>query len=690
MLGVVGCCCCCYCSACVGLSEARALCSFAADVGILHTRQIVVGALLWWGTMTALAILHVEKLKTFGNLGGSEAHTARLKDTPNADPQKKETNIRLIGNPLDPSLSELVRAKIEKETKHTLKTENSSRKRNKDKDNPKSKKIRLRPDAVLCSEIFLSASPEYFRALDPSRAGEWDEQLMWNFANASTKWLLENYGDKCVRAELHLDEATPHIHAYIVPINDKTKQLSHKAMFGGNGNEGKIKLSKLQDSYASALALLGISRGVKGSKATHTQVKKYYAAVNSDPLLMELDRLAPQPGETAQQLFERIKADPQIQTINHQLADRTRVIELEKRVSQKAIASDKLRQQLENRVAELESENFYWKEQADQLRDLPLEDVAWHLGLDKADKAGNRWKGLGQVINITDSKWYDFTASKGGGGAIDLVMHVNSCNFRSSIAWLHDRFNEEGMLRATRAYAQTIATKIVAEEPTPQFVPPLEDESKWLSVQNYLTKARGLPENFIIALHQRGWLYADDQQNAVFTMRSLPAGAGAPSLDNEATGAFLRGTRLENNSFMGYALGTKRTEGWFYFHLGGKPTDEVQKVVLSPSPIDALSCAALGVAARSGMSQTRTMFLAVDSPKSLPLDFLSFVPAITAAYDNDDTGRDVAQAIKELLPHSNIVQPQALDWNAELLEYLRTERLELLEEEKKKNRGLQR
>jgi hypothetical protein len=331
----------------------------------------------------------------------------------------------------------------------------------------------------------------------------------------------------------------------------------------------------------------------------------------------------------------------------------------------------------------LESENFYWKQQADQLRDLPLEDVAWHLGLDKADIGENRWKGQGRIINITDSKWYDFTESKGGGGAIDLVMHINGCNFRSSVAWLHDRFGEEGMLRATRAYAQNQAAKIVQEEPVPQFVPPLEDESKWLSVQNYLIKARGLPENFINALHQRGWLYADDQQNAVFTMRSL---------DGETTkkGAFLRGTRGDNNSFMGYALGTKRTQGWFYFHLGGKATDEVQKVVLCKSPIDALSCAALSVAAHSGMPQTRTMFLAVDSPKSLPLDFLSFVPAITAAYDNDDTGRDVAQAIKELLPQTTYVQPQAVDWNAELLEYSRQERLELNEAEKKKNRGLQR
>jgi hypothetical protein len=32
--------------------------------------------------MVALAILRVEKLKSFGNIGGSEKHTARLQDTP--------------------------------------------------------------------------------------------------------------------------------------------------------------------------------------------------------------------------------------------------------------------------------------------------------------------------------------------------------------------------------------------------------------------------------------------------------------------------------------------------------------------------------------------------------------------------------------------------------------------------------
>lgn len=624
--------------------------------------------------MAPKAILRVEKLKSFGNVGGSEAHTARLQDTPNADPQKKETNIRLIGNPQDPSLEELVRAKIEKETKHTLKSENGGSKRSTHSDNPNSKKIRLRPDAVLCSEIFLSASPEYFRAFDPSIAGEWDEQLMWNFANTSKEWLLDNYGDKCIRAELHLDEATPHIHAYIVPINDKTKQLSHKAMFGGNGNEGKIKLSRLQDSYASTLAHLGIERGVKGSKATHTKVKKYYAAVNSNPLLLELDRLAPQPGETAQELFERIQADSQIQAINHQLADRERALRAEKLAQSTAHSSEKLRQELEKENQQLRSEV---KQLADQLRDLPLEDVAWHLGLTQDTKGNLRWKGVGHIINIDGSKWYDFSPSvnKGGGGAIDLVMHVNGCNFKEAISWLNDRFGEEGMFKATRAYAENQATLIAQFEPHKEFTPPATDESQWTAVERYLTQERGLPKNLVQHLHTSGLVYADSQQNAVFLMRGH---------DGETKGAFLRGTRGEDNAFMGYARLSKRTEGWFYISRGGQPDDEIQKVVLCKSPIDALSLAAIEIQAQSGMPLERTMYMAVDSARSLPVEYLQSIPTVVAAYDLDTAGNETARAIEELLPQAIRVRPNALDWNLELIQRLRQK------QKQKQQRGIER
>lgn len=84
-------------------------------------------------SMVALAILRVEKLKYEGNVGGSSKHTARLQDTPNADKTKK--NIRLTGTEDGTALEDLVKTKIASTTKH-----------------------KPRKDAVLCSDIFLSAS----------------------------------------------------------------------------------------------------------------------------------------------------------------------------------------------------------------------------------------------------------------------------------------------------------------------------------------------------------------------------------------------------------------------------------------------------------------------------------------------------------------------------------------------------
>jgi hypothetical protein len=171
--------------------------------------------------MSPLTILRIEKLKTFGNVAGSDDHVTRNRETPNADPTKE--NVRLIGGEDLRALEEIVKEKIS-----TL-------------------LHRPRHDAVLCTEMFLSASPEYFRPKDPSLYGQWSDSLMQQWALASRDWLAQNYGSKCVRAELHLDESTPHIHAYIVPLNEKTGRVSHDAMFGGRGGQGRIKLSKLQN-----------------------------------------------------------------------------------------------------------------------------------------------------------------------------------------------------------------------------------------------------------------------------------------------------------------------------------------------------------------------------------------------------------------------------------------------------------
>jgi len=87
--------------------------------------------------------------------------------------------------------------------------------------------------------MLLGASPEYFRPDEPSRAGSYDPKRLNDFTAASTKWLLEQHKDRVVRAQLHLDEVTPHIHAYIVPLDERGK-LNYRALSGGSRYKRKL------------------------------------------------------------------------------------------------------------------------------------------------------------------------------------------------------------------------------------------------------------------------------------------------------------------------------------------------------------------------------------------------------------------------------------------------------------------
>ena len=220
----------------------------------------------------AYGICRIQKLKA-GSVGGSGQHTNRQRYTPNADPEQQ--HIRIVGEPdtpNSPDLETLVRQRIGDQT--------------------------IRKNAVLAVEFLLTASPEYFRPDDPGQAGHYEPQRLEDFQHQACVWLSNNYGDRIVRAELHLDEATPHIHAYLVPLDEEGK-LNCRALFGGS----RYRLSELQDSFEAAMVPLGLERGIKGSRATHTEVKEYYAAVTQSP-----------------------DTTLDMQTIHHQLADRQRAL----------------------------------------------------------------------------------------------------------------------------------------------------------------------------------------------------------------------------------------------------------------------------------------------------------------------------------------------------------------------------
>ncbi len=300
--------------------------------------------------------------------------------------------------------------------------------------------------------------------------------------------------------------------------------------------------------------------------------------------------------------------------------------------------------------------------------------MADELGLDPDPKDKHKWQQENHIINITGSKFYDWQHLKGGGGAIDLVMHINQCNFKQAVAWLNDRFGEGVTLQAA-----TYKTKeVIQTEQLRQFVPPTLSEDKWQQVKTYLTRERRLPSSLVDSLHNSGLIYADSKQNAVFIRRSL---------DEEIiTGASLRGTAGTDNTFKGLALGSKRNAGWFHFLRGGQSSDPIQRAVLLESPIDAMSFAVL-----DRTDSRQTIYLSTDGAGTVPLKFLRTLPAksVIVAYDNDQPGNLMAQRVIEQLPNSVRKLPKATDWNEELKNMfnLEAQQLQQREYEQKQSRG---
>lgn len=183
------------------------------------------------------AILRTAKLKTMGNIGSSLAHSYRTIETPNADPNLTPKNHHTVATP------EAVKQAI--------------------KDRLPEKR---RSDAVLCIEYLLTASPEW---------EGWGTSKETDFFKRSAQWLMDKHGEENIAGmSVHRDISTPHLVAYVIPIDQKGK-LNCKNFLGG-----RVKLNQMQTDFAKTVADLGLTRGKEGSKAKHTSIKKYYHDIN--------------------------------------------------------------------------------------------------------------------------------------------------------------------------------------------------------------------------------------------------------------------------------------------------------------------------------------------------------------------------------------------------------------------------
>jgi hypothetical protein len=86
--------------------------------------------------------------------------------------------------------------------------------------------------------------------------------------------------------------------------------------------------------------------------------------------------------------------------------------------------------------------------QTDRLRSLPLAAVLRAAGAQADRRDPVKWHTTHGVLSVNGVKFINWNQGCGGGGAIDLAMHLNATDFRGAVWWLAQRFPIPELLEA--------------------------------------------------------------------------------------------------------------------------------------------------------------------------------------------------------------------------------------------------
>lgn len=274
-------------------------------------------------------------------------------------------------------------------------------------------------------------------------------------------------------------------------------------------------------------------------------------------------------------------------------------------------------------------------------RAVPLESVLLFRGAERDRHDRRKWHTEQGPISVTGPKFINWHRDQGGGGAIDLVMHLAGVDYCTALAWL-EQYLAAGPPASGESTAHHSGKQSTAAEKAGTLRLPARDDSLLARVGQYLTRRRGLAVSLIEPLVQSGKLYADSRGNAVFL---LVAGKA-----QRAVGAELRGTGPR--AWRGMAPGTHKDLGYFWIGAPGS-----QDIVLCESAIDAMSCFQL---------HPQRICISTSGVRADPpwLDgLLARGYAIFCGFDADGAGDAAAARMLALHPAIRRLRPPAHDWN---------------------------
>lgn len=273
------------------------------------------------------------------------------------------------------------------------------------------------------------------------------------------------------------------------------------------------------------------------------------------------------------------------------------------------------------------------RQRTDRLRAIPLPTVLrlWSAAPDRHDP--HKWHTCRGTLSLNGPKFINWKGGEGGGGAIDLVMHLGRCNFKEALQWLQRQFPQHPVDPIQTSAPRGSSLRL--PPPVPHQLPRVKD---------YLLCHRALPLALIVPLIEAGALYADSRANAVFLLRDLE---GTP------VGAELRGTSARQ--WRGMAPGSRKDRGFFSVPL--QWSGPLRPILLCESAIDAISAWAL-------YPNHRCISTSGTRPNPAWLETLMGQGVgIFCGFDADETGDRMARAMMNIHPSVARLRPPLGDWN---------------------------
>jgi hypothetical protein len=258
-----------------------------------------------------------------------------------------------------------------------------------------------------------------------------------------------------------------------------------------------------------------------------------------------------------------------------------------------------------------------------------LETVLPLCGAQKDHDDKRKWHTSAGALSVTGAKFMNWHDSVGGGGAIDLVMHLNHLDFKAAVDWLAHHF------------PGARPPQPVPPTPPSQLRLPPPDPGKLGRVKEYLAQQRGITPTLLDPLIQSGTLYADTRANAVFLLLGK---------ENLPVGAELRGTT--QRVWRGLVPGSQKDLGCFSI-----PATSLAGIILCESAIDAISCFALH-------PHHRCLSTAGARPNPRWLaPLVNQGCEVYCGFDADPAGDDMARVMIALHPTVHRLRPADHDWN---------------------------